>query len=69
MNPVSDVMLLCLCIYSHICILWKYVYILYAKDLLENTMPFQKYKIIFWEIFLETVASVIFSIIYWVKDC
>lgn len=36
------------------------MYILYVKDLQEDTMLFQKYSIIFWEIYLDSVSNLLY---------
>lgn len=68
MNPVSDVMLLWLCIYQYICIIWNICIYCMLEIYWKNTMSSHKYSIIFSNIYLDTVASVIFSIVGWVKD-
>lgn len=62
MNPVSDVMLLWLCIYQYICIIWNICIYCMLEIYWKNTMSSHKYSIIFSNIYLDTVASVIFSI-------
>lgn len=61
MNPVSDVMLLWLCIYQYICIIWNICIYCMLEIYWKNTMSSHKNSI-FSNIYLDTVASVIFSI-------
>lgn len=50
----------CDCVCKCICIIQNNVYILYVRDLQEDTMLFQKHSIIFWEIYLDSVSNLLY---------